>query len=528
MMKKRNAFLLVALIVLAAAVPSKATNQLTVYDNGDELSNTCPINLVYLDEPGTRSQVIFPASSLTEMINEPINSMTFYVTDDGITVSGGKILVSLAETSQLSFAGGYINEGLTQVALISLTAGVNELVINFDTPYIYHGDNLVVDTYVEEATDYAFNLFQGCRPEFYSAITRGEVTKFIPKTTFDYGTNAEYAAKVIPTQVTFNTVRAEREDVQTIVLKNIGQKDFTPTFNANAPFGVTAPNIVLAAGQSVEVPVTFAPQAEGMYSGTLTIDCGLAGMLSVDLSGTAIQAAADLTICDSTEYASYVPIYGCDIDIVNTEGQMIYPASMLTDMAGRQIFSLRFHTYEEVQMNGGVIQLSFKEVQDTAFATAALATDLIAVATVSPEYGGTDLVFDLQEPYDYQGGNLLIDCKVIEPGITNYRQTFFYGVPQEYNCGVYNSCWYGSVFDIEFVPFLPKVTFSYSLDGDIDVMRGDVNIDGAVNISDVTALIDILLSGSTAPAEADADLDGDINISDVTTLIDYLLSGSWK
>jgi hypothetical protein len=60
-------------------------------------------------------------------------------------------------------------------------------------------------------------------------------------------------------------------------------------------------------------------------------------------------------------------------------------------------------------------------------------------------------------------------------------------------------------------------------------LRGDVNGDNDVNISDVTALIDLLLGGGTIsnPA-ADCDQDGSINISDVTALIDYLLSGTWN
>ena len=60
-------------------------------------------------------------------------------------------------------------------------------------------------------------------------------------------------------------------------------------------------------------------------------------------------------------------------------------------------------------------------------------------------------------------------------------------------------------------------------------LRGDVNDDKAVNISDVTALIDYLLNPATEInlANADCNLDSAINISDVTSLIDYLLSGSW-
>ena len=62
-------------------------------------------------------------------------------------------------------------------------------------------------------------------------------------------------------------------------------------------------------------------------------------------------------------------------------------------------------------------------------------------------------------------------------------------------------------------------------------LRGDVNGDGNVNISDVTTLIDYLLSGNAIGVNqtaADCNQDSLVNISDVTALIDYLLSGSWN
>ena len=61
-------------------------------------------------------------------------------------------------------------------------------------------------------------------------------------------------------------------------------------------------------------------------------------------------------------------------------------------------------------------------------------------------------------------------------------------------------------------------------------LRGDVNGDGSVNISDVTALIDYLLSGNASGINlsgADCNKDGDVDIADVTALIDYLLSDYW-
>ena len=64
---------------------------------------------------------------------------------------------------------------------------------------------------------------------------------------------------------------------------------------------------------------------------------------------------------------------------------------------------------------------------------------------------------------------------------------------------------------------------------DCDIERGDVNADGAVNISDVTILIGLLMSGNTddLTAAADCNMDGSINISDVTSLINFMMSGSW-
>ena len=62
-------------------------------------------------------------------------------------------------------------------------------------------------------------------------------------------------------------------------------------------------------------------------------------------------------------------------------------------------------------------------------------------------------------------------------------------------------------------------------------LRGDVDGDGNVSISDVTALIDYLLSGDATGIDlAAANVDGDdtVGISDVTSIIDYLLSGNWN
>gem|GEM_PF-566448 len=68
---------------------------------------------------------------------------------------------------------------------------------------------------------------------------------------------------------------------------------------------------------------------------------------------------------------------------------------------------------------------------------------------------------------------------------------------------------------------------------DEHTLKGDVNHDGTVNISDVTKLIDRVLAGKSIDSDSDrccdtcCDVNGDnvINISDVTALIDIVISG---
>jgi len=62
-------------------------------------------------------------------------------------------------------------------------------------------------------------------------------------------------------------------------------------------------------------------------------------------------------------------------------------------------------------------------------------------------------------------------------------------------------------------------------------LRGDVDGSENVNIADVTALIDYLLSGNAegvVVGNADCNVDQAVNIADVTALIDFLLSGNWS
>lgn len=521
----------VALFTLLAVFSAQARNTLTVFEGNDEPNWVVPINMLYLDEVGTRSQVIYPAAVLTAMKDEAINSITFYTYGD-IEASGGTVRVSVGETSQSAF-GNYVEDGLTQVATMSITPGITQVVINFDAPFPYNGGNLVIDTYVEEAgiCSTTADLFICQRADNYCSISRNEVSRSIPMATFDFGADVPYAAKLFPYQLSFNTVRVGNEDVQSVRLTNVGNLAFTPSFSVSEPFFVDLGPVTLQSNESLDVPVRFAPTAAGDFNAVLSIDCGEAGTLTVPLTATALSAAQELTVCDSLAIGT-LPIDGVYIDVVGTEGQMIYPAHMLTNMVGSSIVELRFYP-QLLRMNGGVITLSLMTTEQAEYPDLSnysaenLLTGLTTVATLTPVKGSKDFIFVLDEPFEYKGGNLVVDAKVTEPGDVNYASSTFYGIVTEQWAALeaWNDDYYG--FEVSPISFLPKVTFLYQ-EAESGWDLGDVNHDHKVNVSDVTMLITYILSGDTenfyiSEANCSGDAEGDINVADVTALISMIL-----
>jgi len=58
--------------------------------------------------------------------------------------------------------------------------------------------------------------------------------------------------------------------------------------------------------------------------------------------------------------------------------------------------------------------------------------------------------------------------------------------------------------------------------GEQTTLKGDVNGDGEVNIADINAVIDIILSGSSNNV-GDVNGDGEVNIADINAIIDIIL-----
>ena len=57
--------------------------------------------------------------------------------------------------------------------------------------------------------------------------------------------------------------------------------------------------------------------------------------------------------------------------------------------------------------------------------------------------------------------------------------------------------------------------------GDVDVLKGDVDLNGTVTFLDINPFI-MILSGNGFQAEADCDCDGDVDFLDIQPFIDIL------
>ena len=181
--------------------------------------------------------------------------------------------------------------------------------------------------------------------------------------------------------------------------------------------------------------------------------------------------ANELTVCDNgvvgEDAWGSIPVYGYWFD---TEGmtQQIYPAEMLTDMAGGQITSLTFYTaatwgagYENyaIAFDGAEILLSLKEVEQDAFADEdPMIGGATVVAVSEAEYGGVYLTFELDEPFEYNGGNLLVEC--YWDGEGSWGSTYFLGEETDRNTAYYGIDYYGEWSEYAF-NVLNKVTFTY-------------------------------------------------------------------
>lgn len=193
-MMKRLLFLMQMLIAFAAGVSAQET--LTVCD-GTNTNANLPFAGAYNQDGAITSQMIYPAADLAAMNGKKITSITFYPTSSLSWTNTDTW--KLAEVEQTEFSSAaLLNVTTTQVASTRGTKNPdNSWTIEFSTPYVYNGGNLMIQGEMPKGYD-ANQTFYGVNQSGYTSCVNyndwGDDTtdrvRFLPKVKFTYEDNA--------------------------------------------------------------------------------------------------------------------------------------------------------------------------------------------------------------------------------------------------------------------------------------------------------------------------------------------------
>ena len=181
-------------------------------------------------------------------------------------------------------------------------------------------------------------------------------------------------------------------------------------------------------------------------------------LIAVAAMAFAAQAAT-LTVCDSESTNTNVPIYGLYVDTEGTMGQMIYSGDMLTDMVGGKITGVTFYS-PSINFSNATLELGMAMTTKDDYEDYVALDGVTTLGSLTPNAGDTEMSFTFDEPFQYDGENLMIQVLVTQVG--NWATTYFYGedTPYYYSYYQYQSSWSSTPSKWN-VAFLPKVTFTY-------------------------------------------------------------------
>ena len=213
-------------------------------------------------------------------------------------------------------------------------------------------------------------------------------------------------------------------------------------------------------------------------------------MLAVLFLPFALQAQT-LTVCEGTVSNEYVPFQGYNADYAQ-HNQMIYPASMLTDLNGETILQMEFYIDPNAS-NGtntaadrlGTWTVSLGETTETTLSGLDNTTPLTQVYQGYFDCSTGILTVEFNSPYLYNGGNLLVD---LDHAAASWNRWYFLGVEATGASYTYNNQ----------RNFLPMTTFTYGNPPTCFRVSG-VSIDASQTTSNSLTLtwVDTINTGAT-------------------------------
>ena len=258
---------------------------------------------------------------------------------------------------------------------------------------------------------------------------------------------------------------------------------------------------------------------------------------------------------------SYFDMAPTNFYLAHTGAQMIYTPDLLTGMEGREGFEIKYlnfkfnsESFEEIVRNAKVY---LREIDETEFAVVEGVKqffdfgELVAQGRYDFElldFYGEDqvLAIEIQEPFTFSLGKSLLVTIVLDAEDddnctmgSDYAPFYTSGIRGK--AMTYTDNW-TSFVDYAMGEDFPDATAMLGCGTNVELpvteigytyekMRGDVNNNGVIEMDDLTALINYLLTGDTTGISvvnaAACDGNEDIAMDDLTALINYLLNSAW-
>ncbi len=211
-MRKIFLKLILALCVLAFIPLSglKAQTLLVTGDGADTTHSRIPVYGLYF-ETKQKSQMIYPASKLTDLQGKKITRLTLFTSQGNNNNWENEVHVRMACTTQDDLDAGWFTGVTTEVFVgLFVINSNNELVIELATPFLYTGDNLLIEYDVPTTTSSAWGSVSFYGTSEASNISRhaysdgytgaGTAYGFLPKM------QVEYFDETCPAITNFNAI----------------------------------------------------------------------------------------------------------------------------------------------------------------------------------------------------------------------------------------------------------------------------------------------------------------------------------
>ena len=251
-------------------------------------------------------QFIIPATSLTDLKDSNISSITFEVAA-GSTFNGAEHKVYLKEVDKTVFSSATYDDWneMTEVFSGALSIMNSKVVVEFSSDYTYAGGNLLIGfQQTKNATaapspaikwngvNASGNTAVGYK---YSSIGN---TSFLPQITFTYSSGEATTSKLSVSTSTIDFGSLHASDTQTVTVTNtgVGSMDVTIVNDNSTDFTVSTTSLTgIGAGESKTFDVTFNYDAANLgdktASITVTPSYDAADAKTIAVTATAADAA---------------------------------------------------------------------------------------------------------------------------------------------------------------------------------------------------------------------------------------------